>query len=142
MKKRNLLQEFGIRSTRPRRDILDVILSLGRRHFSVEDILNYIEISRRKYRVSRASTFRTIKLFSQKGLLNLIDLGKDCYFYELAVNSQHHDHLYCLKCGKIMEFKDYRIERLQKKVCLTRRFYPLMHTLRIIGFCSDCKEAG
>jgi len=137
MKNQSLLEKHNIRSTFPRREILRAISSLGRRHFSVEDLLNFIE--KKKGRVSRASTYRTIKLFSEKGLIKPIELIKDYQMYELADQEKHHDHLYCINCGKIIEFEDKNIEKLQNKACKGRSFHPLRHTLKIIGRCEECR---
>ncbi len=58
--------------------------------------------------------------------------------YELAADSAHHDHLYCLRCGVIIEFEEDRIEKLQVKVCHKEDFRPFRHTLRITGLCKKC----
>jgi len=137
MKDQSLLEKHSIRSTSPRREILRAISSLKKRHFSAEDLLQFIE--KKKRGVSRASTYRTIKLFSQKGLIKPIELVKDYQMYELADEEKHHDHLYCIECGKIIEFEDKNIEKLQDKVCQGRSFYPLRHTLKIIGSCKECR---
>jgi Fur family ferric uptake transcriptional regulator len=132
MKGQNLLEKYDIRDTQPRRELVNIISSFGRRHFSVEDIL-------RKGKVSRATTFRAVNLFSQKGLLHSIDLGKGFKLYELALDSGHHDHLYCIKCGRIIEFEDKNIENLQAKACQEKNFKPIKHTLRITGLCKGCR---
>jgi len=138
MKTLNLLEKYSIRNTYPRREIIKIIFSLDARHFSAEDILK--DIKRKGNNISRATTYRAVKLFSQKGLLRLIELGKDFQMYELAVGSNHHDHLYCVKCGKIIEFEDKDIEKLQDKTCKNKKFYPLRHTLKIIGLCKECRK--
>ena len=138
MKGQNLLEKYNIRDTRPRRELMDIISSFGRRHFSVEDILK--NPKQKKSKVSRATTFRAVNLFSQKGLLYSIDLGKGFRMYEVALNANHHEHLYCIKCGKIIEFEDKNIEKLQAKACQDKGFRPLKHTLRIAGLCKECKK--
>ena len=137
MKRVDLLEKHNICDTRPRREFLGVISSFGKRHFSAEDIL--IALKQRKSKVSRATIFRAINLFLEKGLLCPIDLGKGFRMYELAINSGHHDHLYCIKCGRIIEFEDENIEKLQTKACQDKQFSPLRHTLRIVGLCKECK---
>jgi Fur family ferric uptake transcriptional regulator len=91
-------------------------------------------------KVSRASAYRVINLFMQKGLLKMVDLGKDSALYEVAYDASHHDHIFCLRCGKIIEFEEKVIEELQKEVCKKNSFSPLRHTLRIVGLCKDCKR--
>ena len=137
MEKINLLQKYNIKNTNPRKKIIDVIVFLGKRHFSAEDVLN--NLLQKRSTASRASVYRAIKLFAKSGLLREIDLGQGFHIYELAENTSHHDHIYCLRCGKIIEFKDDAIETLQKKVCTKKSFYPVSHTLRIAGICNTCR---
>ncbi|MBN3040036.1 MAG: transcriptional repressor [Candidatus Omnitrophica bacterium] len=136
MKNKSLLSQYSIRKTRPRLQIISVIGKFKNRHFSVEEVLKGLR--RGKSKVSRASAYRAINLFSQKGLLRPIDLGKGFLLYERASQKSHHDHLYCINCGKIIEFKDQSIEKLQMKVCRKKRFHPKSHTLRITGLCKEC----
>lgn len=137
MKLKDLLKEHRIRETRPRKEVLEAAFSLGKRHFSAEDLLKCLR--RKKKKVSRASVFRAINLFSDKKLLFVADLGHGFKIYESASQKNHHDHLYCVKCGAIIEFEDKNIEKLQDKACRSKKFSPLSHTLRIVGLCKECK---
>jgi ferric uptake regulator, Fur family len=62
--------------------------------------------------------------------------------YEFVVGKQHHEHLICVECGKIIEFNKEEIEQLQEKVCEEYDFTPINHRLEIFGLCSDCKGKG
>lgn len=137
MKKEDLLIKHNIRLTRARCEIAQAMVSLARRHFSAEDVIK--KLKQRKSKASRASTFRALSLFSERGVLEAIDLGKGFKMYELASNDKHHDHLYCLKCSKIIEFEDRNIEKLQDKACRGKSFKAFNHTLRIIGLCKECR---
>lgn len=136
MKKKDLFKNHDIRTSRARREVLKAVFSLGRRHFSADDLIGRLK---GKKRASRASVFRAINLFSDKKLLAVTDLGRGFKMYELATQARHHDHLCCIKCGKIIEFEDKNIERLQTKACRSKRFRPLSHTLRITGLCEECR---
>ncbi len=138
MKGINILEKYGIRDTQPRRELVKSIFSFGQRHFSADDLLRAFR--KKKVGVSRATIFRTVNLLTKKGLLRSIDLGRGFQMYELAVNSDHHDHLYCVKCGEIIEFEDKTFEKLQDKVCNNNNFIPLKYTLRILGLCKECKR--
>lgn len=137
MERKALLQKHNIQNTRARRELLKAIFSLEKRHFSVEDVLDVSK--RRNYKISRATAFRAMSLFSDRGLLNPIDLGKGFMMYELTQDNGHHDHLYCVKCGEIIEFEDEMIENLQHKICEDKEFHFLKHTLRIVGVCNKCR---
>ncbi|MCF7908058.1 MAG: transcriptional repressor [Candidatus Omnitrophica bacterium] len=133
----DLLLKHNIRSTQARAEIAKLIFSLRKRHFSAEDVLR--NLRRKNSKASRASTFRTLKLFYEKGILEAIDLGKGFKIYEVSGNDKHHDHLYCLRCGKIIEFEDKNIEKLQDQACRKKSFKAFKHTLRIVGICKECK---
>lgn len=137
MKKINLLTKYNIRKSGPREEIIKAVSSLRKRHFSADEIIHHLK--QEKKHISRASVYRTINIFSEKGLLRQIDTGMGFKTYEPAYDSPHHDHMYCMKCRKIVEFEEGTIENLQKAVCKKNRFYPMGHTLRIIGLCNTCR---
>jgi Fur family ferric uptake transcriptional regulator len=58
--------------------------------------------------------------------------------YENIFNKKHHDHLVCINCGKIIEFYNEKIEKLQEEVCEQHNFVPTEHRLGIKGYCEDC----
>lgn len=139
MEAKTLLQQYGVRATRSREMLAEAILALKKRHFSVEDIMRFLAAAKKK--VSRATIFRTINVYVKKNMLTTIDLGRDYRIYELArYNSRHHDHLYCMRCGRVIEFEQANIEKLQDEVCRRKKFKPFNHTLRIVGVCSSCRK--
>ncbi len=60
--------------------------------------------------------------------------------YEHLHLGQHHDHMICTKCHKIIEFEEDRIEQLQLSIAAARGFHMLQHKLEIYGICSDCLQ--
>jgi Fur family transcriptional regulator, ferric uptake regulator len=138
MKNDNTYLLYGIRKTRPRQEIAETISSFGKKHFSVDNILASLKL--KKSNVSRATTYRTINVFSQKGFLRAFDIGEGFNLYELTKDNSHHDHLYCVRCGAIIEFEMHTIEELQEGVCRKNEFKPLSHTLRIKGLCKECRN--
>jgi len=58
--------------------------------------------------------------------------------YEHRHLGRHHDHFICTKCGKIVEFADQDMERLQTKVAASHGFHMLQHRMEIYGLCSEC----
>ena len=56
-----------------------------------------------------------MKFFSDLKLVNQLDIGDGAIRYELNT-SEHHDHLICMSCGKIVEFTDDFIELNQIKI--------------------------
>ena len=58
--------------------------------------------------------------------------------YEHRHLGRHHDHLICTKCGRIVEFSNLDIERLQVKIAAEQGFHMLQHKMEIYGLCAEC----
>jgi Fur family ferric uptake transcriptional regulator len=129
------LKSEGLRFTSEREIILNEAFSIHE-HFEAEDLV--FSIRRHGHRVSKATVYRTLALLVQSGLLREVIFGERHSHYEHVFGHKHHDHLICLKCGKIIEFSDQTIERLQKSVCGRYRFEPVRHRMEIMGTCEDC----
>ncbi|MCP4693672.1 MAG: Fur family transcriptional regulator [Desulfobacterales bacterium] len=67
---------------------------------------------------------------------NRFDNGEVCYEHRHL--GQHHDHMICTKCRRIIEFRDDALEELQLRVAEARGFHMLQHRMEIYGICSDC----
>jgi Fur family ferric uptake transcriptional regulator len=131
----DFLHVEGMNVTRERLDILDEVLR-QKTHFSIEDIIR--KKSEGKQPVSRATIYRTMNTFEQAGLIKSIRTIRDEKIYEVV--KEHHDHMICESCGKIIEFHDPELEALQDHICLTHQFTPTQHTMKIFGVCADCKK--
>ncbi len=88
--------------------------------------------------VSRATVYRTLHLLVEGGFIASLDAGRGELVYEHVLGHAHHDHLVCLDCGKIEEFRCEEIERLQENAADSRGFTLLHHTLRLEGYCRNC----
>lgn len=88
--------------------------------------------------ISRATIYRTLDLLVQCGLVRRHSLGTSHAVFEPAFGVEHHDHLVCVDCGKVIEFFREDLEALQETICADHRFRPLQHTLKIFGLCETC----
>lgn len=131
------LKSRGLNLTAERSKILQTVFSFHR-HFDLDDL--YDEIRRHKARVSRATIYRTIPLLMESGLIREVFRCMDRPHYEHIYGHDHHDHMICLGCGKVLEFKDERIEKLQNEVCAEFGFESVEHRLGIRGYCRECRE--
>ena len=125
----------GLKMTRERRAILDKVLTL-RGHFGVEELLAIL--SRAGLEISRATLYRTLPRLVEAGILHRIEMQSGEARYEPIYGRQHHDHMVCLGCGRIIEFESPEIERLQVRICRARRFRMTGHTHQIRGYCGSC----
>lgn len=131
-----ILDEFvkakGLRHTPQREKILDVFLSTER-HVSCGELYKLV---RKKYQgIGYTTIYRTMKLLSESGLCGETDFGDGILRFEHKYGHEHHDHLICIKCGKLIEVLEPAIEALQDKVAKHHRFIPTKHKLEIFGIC-------
>ena len=132
---RNYLKKKGLKFTPEREVILKEIFSLHK-HFDIEFL--YLRVCRKNKKISRATIYRTLPLLVESGLIveTFHCLGKGSY--EHVFGHPHHDHMICLKCGKVIEFSNEKIERLREEVCRKYGFKSIEHRLGIRGYCKKC----
>jgi Fur family ferric uptake transcriptional regulator len=80
----------------------------------------------------------TLKLLCRYGFAQQHSFGNGVFRYEHRHLGQHHDHMVCTKCKKIIEFQNDQIENLQLSVAATHGFHMLQHKMEIYGICSNC----
>lgn len=83
---------------------------------------------------------RTLRMLCDLGIAQAVQLDGQTTYEHLHLDN-HHDHLICVRCGRIVEFFDKDIETRQRDTCLAHGFTPLMHKLEIRGVCRDCARA-
>lgn len=135
-------QEFvtglGLKTTRQREVIAREFLA-HKGHLSAEALLERVRSSDK--RISLATVYRTLKLLEESGLASSHRFGDEHAIFEAKLEAEsHHDHLICLKCGRIIEFMDAQIEKLQEKVAQKHNFVSQWHRLELYGHCADCRE--
>jgi len=108
-------------------------------HFDAEELVQRIMASGSP--VSRATVYRTLEVLEECGLVKKIRQTDTRHHYEKTLGTEHHDHLFCETCGKVIEFRNEEIERLQDEVCLQFGFQPRFHTHQIYGLCKECLAA-
>ena len=119
-----------------RLEIIDEILNFNV-HFEIEDLV--FKSREKNLKVSRSTIYRTLAILKDLGYIEEVIKLNNKTFYEVA-NKEHHDHLICLSCGKIIEFHDEKIESIQNEVCKKYNFKPVYHRLEIFGICEDCQK--
>lgn len=133
---REFMLAQGLKSTRQRETILDEFLRVGS-HISTEEL--YLRLRRKNPRIGYATVHRTLKLFAECGIAEQRHFGDGQARYEASDLDEHHDHLICVTCGRIVEFEDPRIERLQEEVARQHGFSIERHRLELYGCCESCR---
>ncbi|HHL43682.1 MAG TPA: transcriptional repressor [Hellea balneolensis] len=121
--------EHGLRMTEQRRVIAGV-LSLAEDHPDAEAV--YVRAAKIDPRISLATVYRTLRLFSETGIIDAHDFRDGRARYE-AADDDHHDHLIDLATGDVIEFVDEEIEALQIKIAKKLGYELVDHRLELYG---------
>ncbi len=133
------LKKKNLKLTSQRRTILRQALKAGG-HFSAEELL---KLSKKKDgSISKATVYRTLTLLKTGRILDEQDFGGGKMLYESAVGHRHHDHFVCIRCGKILEFENAHIEKLQDSEAKKLAFKVVYHSHKLFGFCKRCQSAS
>ncbi len=124
-----LCVDRGLKLTGQRR-VIAKILSDAVDHPDVEQV--YQRASEIDSRISIATVYRTVRLFEEANILTKHDFGDRRARYE-EVPDPHHDHLIDTKSGKVIEFQNDEIERLQEKVARELGYRLVDHRLELYG---------
>ena len=130
------LKKEGIRHTIQRQAVWDEIKS-NDEHRDAEQI--YSALRKNNLNVSRATVYRTIDVLYKNNLIRKIELGDSPSKYENKVNTDHHDHIICVQCGRIDEFVDDKIESQQDKIIDKLGFKMIRHIHQLFVLCKDCQ---
>jgi Fur family ferric uptake transcriptional regulator len=117
--------------------IIARVLSEADDHPAVEQV--YQRASKIDQRISLATVYRTVRLFEQANILERHDFGDGRARYEEA-QVEHHDHLIDVTSGKVIEFADADIERLQSEVARRLGFELVDHRLSLYGIPLEDEE--
>ncbi|MBC7900552.1 MAG: transcriptional repressor [Saprospiraceae bacterium] len=130
------IQKSGLRSTGQRDLILEIFLRTEE-HLTSEDL--YWLVQKEDPSVGHTTVYRTLKLLTEAGLAREVRFGDNKTYYEHHYNHEHHDHMICTECGKVIEFFSQDIESLQDEMADKFGFRPTHHSLRMWGICSECQ---
>jgi Fur family ferric uptake transcriptional regulator len=136
----DFLKKGSYRITPERFEVLEYAFKQTQ-HFSADEL--FLTMKSEGSNISRATVYNTLELLVACGLLSKHNfMGKEAR-YEKSLGVIEHDHLICLNCGKISEFDNNEILKIQEKICEEYGFIPVNHTFNIYGYCKDpesCKK--
>lgn len=130
------LRTLGLKVTQPRLHVLRVLENATNSHMSAEAI--YQQLKQDQVEISLATVYRVLTQFEQAGLVIRHHFSGDYSVFELD-QGDHHDHLVCVKCGRVQEFCDFMIEERQRQVAESAGFAVIDHSHTIYGVCSNCQ---
>ena len=134
---RQHLRNNSLLYSEQREQILDIFLKTEK-HPTINDLYDLV---RKKHpQIGRATVYRTMKVICDAGLARETDFGGNIRRFEHKYKHQHHDHLVCLKCGRIIEAMSPEIEKLQESLSKKHKFTAVKHRMEIFGICRTCKH--
>lgn len=135
------LRKAGLKVTLPRVKILELLENSPVHHLSAEDV--YKALLEQGEDVGLATVYRVLTQFESAGIVERHHFEGGHSVFEMA-RDEHHDHIVCVSCGKVVEFHDEIIEERQLKVASELGFKLTGHALHLYGHCSrpECQAKG
>ncbi|MEQ1638231.1 MAG: ferric iron uptake transcriptional regulator [Methylococcales bacterium] len=133
------LRNAGLKVTLPRVKILEILeKQTSERHLSAEQV--YKILLSEDEDIGLATVYRVLTQFEAAGLVARHHFEGGNSVFELD-HGGHHDHIVCMKCGKVDEFTDEVIESRQKEIAQRLGFELTDHSLYLYGYCAACKKS-
>jgi Fur family ferric uptake transcriptional regulator len=138
---RDVLHDRSLKMSRVREAIARA--ALGQEgHFSVEDLLRVLQ-AKGVHEAHMATVYRAVPLMVEAGLIQPALVTKsDSQHYEVAFEREHHDHLVCVGCGRVVEYQSEALEALQREIAARYEFDLEDHTLELRGRCKSCRRGA
>jgi Fur family ferric uptake transcriptional regulator len=134
---REVLRRRSLRMTDVREAIVRAVLA-RRGHFDIEELTRDVQVQ--GVDASRATVYRALPLLVEAGIIQPTMLSGGKRHYEAAFGHEHHDHLICSQCGKVIEFQFEAFEMLQRDLAAKYGFALVAHYHELIGVCGDCQR--
>ncbi|MGI5852839.1 MAG: Fur family transcriptional regulator [Bacillota bacterium] len=135
---RDKLEEKGYRLTPQRQAVLETFLANPDRHLSADDVYSIVKATNPEMGV--ATVYRTLELFRELHIISEQDFGQGMSRYECACDDSHHHHIVCLKCGRVWEFNNATLERVERQLAKDYDFDVVGHNMQLFGYCKNCRQ--
>ena len=132
---KELFKQEHIDNFEDRFKVLEAFLQTEK-HVSINELVERLDHN--GWRLESEFVKETLKLMCRFGFAHKSRFDNGIILYEHRHLGQHHDHMICTKCRKILEFEEELIEQLQIKIAATHGFHMLQHKLEIYGICNNC----
>lgn len=140
---RDVLHERALKMSRVREAIARAALA-QHGHFSVDDLLRVLHADG-IHEAHMATVYRAMPLMVEAGLLQpaLVSSGDgDGQSYEVSFEREHHDHLVCTSCRRVVEYQSEAMEALQREIAESYDFELDDHVHVLRGRCPDCRRSA
>ncbi|WP_182868440.1 Fur family transcriptional regulator [Rhodopirellula sp. JC639] len=132
------LQSRGLRQTSQRKFLIEQVFS-QHEHFDAEELIERLPRRGEDNYVSTATVYRTLRECVDAGLLNSFQLdGRTVYDHDYGY--PEHDHLYCTRCRKLLEFQSDELVAIRDQMAALHGFRVESHKMIINGVCRECSR--
>ncbi len=133
------IRNAGLKVTLPRVKILEMLERkyCSFRHLTAEDV--YKTLLEEGEEIGLATVYRVLTQFEAAGLVKRHHFDGGNSIFELN-RGDHHDHVVCVKCGKIEEFTNDLIEKQQQEIAEQKGYELTDHCLYLYGICPNCQK--
>jgi len=134
---RRFLKSRQLKYTPERADLLDAIIALND-VFEVEELM--LEMRKRDYRVSKATTYRTIKLLQEAGIITQALFDSKQSHYQLIYGKAPRDYMVCVKTGRHVEFTNDELVDLRNRICSEHGWEAVGHRFQIYAISPEGRK--
>jgi len=132
------LKNAGLKVTLPRLSILEILEDAEQHHLSAEDV--YKALLGKGSDIGLATVYRVLTQFEAAGLVTRHHFDGGQAIFELDTGDNH-DHIVCVKTGKVSEFKDEQIERRLLEIAEELGYSLTDHKIILYGIFDDASDA-
>jgi Fur family ferric uptake transcriptional regulator len=132
------LKDRGVRLTRQRRVLLDLIDTSGK-HLDADTLFQMAK--EKDPKLNRVTVYRTLKMLKESGLVDELDLAHfegEKHYYETRLKREH-AHIICLRCGRVEEFFGEQLNAVKGQVESQFGFQIVFSRTEIGGYCEHCQ---
>jgi Fur family ferric uptake transcriptional regulator len=134
---KDIIKERGLKYSKQREVIFTTILN-SKEHLNADELNTIISKKYPDLKIGIATIYRALSFLEEVKLISSIELNSDGKKFETN-SKDHHDHIICVKCNKIIEFVSEQIEQAQESVAKKNGFELLDHTMYLYGICKECQ---
>ncbi len=135
----NALRKNGYKVTPQRRAVIGVIIDS---HEHLTPAALHERVLREDPSIGLVTIYRTIEILAELGFICEMHTGGNCRSYLMRRPSEHHHHLICADCGRVIDFTDCDLDKLENRLAQENHFKISSHLLEFLGQCRDCSNSN
>jgi len=128
-----ILKQHKLRDTKPRRIVFETFLDYP-------GTLSISTLSKLCLSVDRVTLYRTLELFMQLGIIQVVMVGWKKRYELTEQFAPHHHHMQCTSCGALIDIQSDKLEALVHTLADEYQFMPTSHSFEVHGLCSNCSD--